>query len=281
MNRVMSSLQRRLSSLSARGRRILWIARNGIAKDSIPIFIVGSQRSGTGMLSACFGRSPEFEDFGESDARAFFQYSLRDDGTLKRLIEKSWSRFVVFKPLKDSHRVADLLALHHSARAIWVYRRFEDRVNSAVRQFGRHPLEVFESFKSGRLDRWQLQGMSGEVRAGLELALNREALSESDAAALMWWLRNSLYFSQRLDADSRVMLWSYDTFVAGTEQGLRELLGFVGGTWDSRMLSGVHDRSIGKEPAPVVAAPIREMCHGLYTRLESARIGQSRMREQH
>jgi hypothetical protein len=158
-----------------------------------------------------------------------------------------------------------------ASKAIWAYRHFEDRVNSAVRKFGRHPLDVFDSFKSGNLDRWQLQGMSSEVRHALNGVVGAGGLSESDGAALMWWVRNSLFFSQQLQRDPRIMLWSYDAFVSDPERGLRELLNFVGGTWDLRMLAGVHDHSVRKEHPPTINATIRRMCHQLYDQLEDSR----------
>lgn len=270
MDSLVKAVNERLKRLDTGRRKLLWrIARRG-PHDTRPVFIFGSQRSGTGMLGMCLGASAECENLGESDPRAFDGYNLRPIPEIERLIEQCPYRFLVFKPLKDSHRVHELLALRPEGRAVWAYRGYMDRINSAVKQFGRRPLEVFSAFQRGDRTRWQLRGMSAAT-AELLASVNLAELGESDGAALMWWVRNSLYYDQGLEQDARVRLWSYDRFVLEPESELRALLGHLGLDLDPHMLREIHSRSVGKDPAPRINDRILALCRSLHDRLEATR----------
>lgn len=266
---IRRNLKRLYSQFTDSRRKALWVLRNGAASSTTPLFIVGSQRSGTGMLGEVLGKSPEIENLGESDPRAFENYFIRDVGTVSQLIRDCKYRFLVFKPLKDSERIRDLLSLSPSGKALWAYRFYMDRINSAVKEFGRHPLEVFAAFARGDRSAWQMQAIDPEVER-VVMSFNAAELTAHDGAALMWWVRNSLYFTQDLGSDSRIRLWSYDRFVRDPGRGLESLLGFIGANSYPYMLSDVHADSFRKDTEPVLRAEIRELCQSLQERLEQA-----------
>lgn len=262
-------IDRYTSIAKERGRKVVWrISHRGEVRCS-PVFIFGSQRSGTTMLGKCLGNSPEFENLGETDPRAFSHFFLRDIDTVKDLIRQCRYRFIVFKPLKDSHRVAELLSIDPRGKGIWAFRNYEDRINSAVRQFGRHPLDVIDAFRAGDKSQWQMQGISGEVAEQLR-AFTVEGLTVEDGAALMWWIRNSLYFTQQLESQQNLRLWSYDAFVQDPERRLRDVLDFVGSSFRPFMLAGVHAKSVGKEATPRLRPDVQKLCQSLYERLVEA-----------
>lgn len=259
----------------AAGRKLAWIAHRSATGPAIPVFIVGSQRSGTGMLGQCLGQSPEFVNLGESDPRAFLGYTLRDDDVIGRMIDRCRFRHLVFKPLKDSHRISGLLSLREHGRAVWAYRNPMDRINSAIRQFGSHPVQAFKDFTSGKTTPWQLQGASEKVQRTIQ-RFDFCDMSDADGAALMWWVRNSLYVDLGLQGDQRMRLWSYDAFVSDPEAGLRRLLRFLDGQFHPYMLDSVHARSLRKEGAPSLNPEIFELCRSLYEQLEAESAKQSR-----
>jgi hypothetical protein len=253
-------------------RKLKWRASHRGATHTVPVYIFGAQSSGTTMLDLCLGASPECENLGEIDRRAFQDYSLREISVIERLIAECPYRFLIFKPLKDSHRVRELLALRPDAKAVWAFRNFADRINSALhKRFKRRPLEILAAFRNGDWEHWQFQGMSPETAETL-LRCDLDETSQSDAAALMWWVRNSLYFDQGLDRDPRVRLWSYDRFVRAPEPELRALLAHLGAEFHPHMLRGVHAQSIGKHPAPRINGRILELCDAMLERLEAARM---------
>jgi len=264
-----------ISSLNDQRRKVAWRLTNRSPSETVPVFIVGSQRSGTTMLGECLGRSPEIENFGETDRRAFLHFFLRNDETIREVVRKNPYRVVIFKPLKDSHRVRQLLALHPRSKSVWAYRHFADRINSAVRKFGRHPLDVFSTFKKGHGKSWQLEGLS-EDDERLINSLDLDALSEGDGAALMWYIRNSLFFNQKLEEVDRVLLLSYDDFVARPDVSMTALTDFLGAHYYPFMVRSVHNRSLSKNPRPILDPYIENLCESLYDRLESVRKARHR-----
>lgn len=255
-------------------RKLSWRMRHGPAESTVPVFIVGAQRSGTSMLGQCLGRSPAIENTGETDPRAFADFFLRSDATITALIDASPYQMMIFKPLMDSHRVAELLAINPRGKAIWAYRNYADRINSAVRRFGRHPLDVFSQFVTSGSVAWQLEGLSTDNQKLLH-DLDVANLSESDGAALMWYIRNALFFSQQLEQNEQVMLWSYDRFVADPGRDIEALASFLGTAYDPFMISNVHSRSIGKNRPPALDPRIDELCTSMFARLESVFAAQA------
>jgi hypothetical protein len=270
-------IRRKISRLSAdlldNWRKVAWRIKHGTAPATVPIFIIGSQRSGTGMLGQVLGKSPEIENLGESDPRAFEQYFIRPDDIVDRVIRECKCPYIVFKPLKDSDRIHHFLARYPASRALWAYRFYEDRINSAVKEFGRHPLDVFEALASGHRDAWQLRRIAPDVERVIR-SFNVRDLTPHEGAALMWWVRNSLYFTLGLQREPRVRLWSYDQFVRRPEPELVSLLAFLGPRQFPFMLTEVHAESYRKDAPPELREEIRQLCQSLYDRLEFAALRQ-------
>jgi hypothetical protein len=95
-------------------------------------------------------------------------------------------------------------------------------------------------------------------------------LTVEDGAALMWWIRNSLFFTQRLETQPGLRLWSYDAFVREPERRLRDVLDFIGSSFIPGMLAGVHANSVGKEARPRLREDVERLCQSLYERLVDA-----------
>ena len=183
-------------------QRLRWRMRHGVAGQAVPVYVVGLQRSGTNMLVRAFQNSVETQVFNENDRRAFHVYSLRDMEVVRRLVVASPRRVVVFKPLKDSDRIVDILedpAMPGQARAIWAYRSFEGRVRSSLGQFDDNNLTVLRAAADGSSgELWQTRFMGPRL---LELvrSLDVGSMNPESAAGLMWYLRNTLFFELALD----------------------------------------------------------------------------------
>src|SRR3954451_5954822 len=179
-----------------------WRRVHSVAPMAVPVFVVGVQRSGTNMVVRGLEVAPQFEVHNENSGRAFRRFRLLPDPEIRALVERSGHRYVLFKPLADSHRTGALLdglGTPSPGRAIWIYRSVDGRVRSALAKFGPNNLEVLREIAAGGgQDLWQRQGLTPEL-LDVVRGFDYERLSPESAAALFWYLRNELFFEQGLD----------------------------------------------------------------------------------
>jgi len=90
------------------------------------------------MLTTCLDRPLSVACYNETDDEAFSSYELNPDAELTRLINGSSATHLVFKSLTDSARVRDLMSTFAPSAAIWIYRDFDDVVNSAIKKWKEH-----------------------------------------------------------------------------------------------------------------------------------------------
>lgn len=254
-------------ALALRKRR--WRARHDVPPGAArPIFVVGVQRSGTNMVMRGLDRAPEFEVHGENDRRAFFRYLLRDDAD--EIIRSSRSRYVLFKPLCDSHRIDQLLDRHSSrdAAALWVYRSVDGRARSAVAKFGDHDRAVLEAIASNVGDGlWQAQRLS-PATVDVIRSLEPAGLSPETASALFWWARNSLFFDLGFAGRKDVLPVSYDAFVRDPAREMRRLCHFLGFPYRTDLVAHVEGRGTGAGTPPMIDGRVRSLCDALLHRFD-------------
>jgi hypothetical protein len=235
-----------------------------------PVLVVGAQRSGTNMVVRGLDDSPEFEVYNENNSRAFDQYRLRPEPVIDDIVQRARHRFVLFKPLCDSHRVAELLdhfAASQPGQAIWIYRDFEARTRSAVAKFGDSNLRVLQDYQRGvGLDHWQVQRISSE-HAEFVMSLPLASLTPESGAALFWYLRNSLFFELDLHQRPDVLLVSYGTFVADPERSDEVMTRFL--RLDVRPTSAATARPTTHRGPLEIDERVAERCRALQVRLES------------
>lgn len=239
---------------------------------AVAVFLVGVQRSGTNMMVRGLEAAPEFEVHNENDHRVFDRFQLRPLSDVSQVVAQSRHRFVLFKPLCDSHRTGELLdgvATCRPARALWAYRAVDGRAASAVAKFGDVNLRVMRGIAEGRGSGWwQAQCLSDEVLDFVR-SFDYEAMSPLSAAALFWYIRNNLVFDLGLDRRPDVALVSYESLVADPEPHMREICDFLGFEWNPSLVSHIDRRSpSGRRLA--IDPRIRARCDALQSRLDTA-----------
>ena len=253
-------------------RRARWRLTHDNRPNAVPVFLVGLQRSGTNMLTRGFERAPEFEVHNENDRRAFTRFRLREQPRIRAIVEGSKHAFVLFKPLCDSHRTAGLLdALETPSKglAIWAYRGYRGRVRSSVAKFGDSNRRALRRIAAGTGSHlWQAGGLSEE---NLELirTFDYDRMTPESAAALFWFVRNSLFFELALDRRSDVALASYEATIEEPESSMRSLCAFVGLPYRDALIEGIEQRHPGA-PGVDIDPRIRERCEGLEDALGAA-----------
>jgi hypothetical protein len=242
------------------------------ATEKRPVFVVGCNRSGTNMVCAGIGRSPHGWAYQESEfSLAFNAYYLRPDWILARLIRHTPAPIVAFGSILDSQFTDDLLARFPGARAIWVYRRYEDMANSSARKrWNQHLKEMARWVSHGELERLGARGkrVSAEtVRIFGELF--REDLTTEDYACLYWYLRNQLYFDLDLHKDPRVLIVQYEDAVMNRERAFRRIFDFLGFPYHPASIEHIFSSSVNKHPWPGADPGIRSLCEDLQNRLHA------------
>ena len=237
------------------------------------VFVVGVQRSGTNMLVRGLDQDPRFQVYNENHRAAFSRFQLRPDPVVRQLIERSRHPYVLFKPLCDSHRTADLLdglGLRRAPRAMWAYRSVDGRARSAVAKFGDSNLRMLRELAAGEgRDRWEAQRLSPD---SLQLISSFDWARRSplDAAALFWYVRNRLYFELGLAERSDVLLVSYDALIADPEAEMSRICGFLDLPFDRRLVAHVEGRGGGGDASLELHPRIRERCDELTGQLDAA-----------
>ncbi|WP_328654899.1 sulfotransferase [Micromonospora sp. NBC_00330] len=253
-----------------------WRRRAGRAAGSaMPVYLVGLQRSGTNMLVRGLDAAGEVEVRNENDSTVFHRFQLRPDPVLTATLHRSRHAYVLVKPLCESHRVDELLALPGltPGRALWVYRDVDDRARSEVAKFGDANLRALRAIADGTIGRrWQGQRLDADT---IELirAHDPQGLDPHSGAALFWYVRNSLFFQLGLDRRADVLLCRYDSLVAEPAAQLRRLCAFLDFPYHPRLHAHIAPRAshgaAGHRRLPIDTG-VRARCDELTDRLDRA-----------
>lgn len=242
-------------------------------KEKIPVFVFGCNRSGTNMICGAIGKSPHGWDYKESEfSLAFNAYYLRTDWLIEKLIRLTPAPIVSFGSILDSQFACDLLDRFEGAKAIWIYRRYEDVANSCARmQWGSHLKNLVSWVARGELEKLGARGnhISDDTIQLFRKVVHAD-LSNEDSACLYWYMRNQLYYDLCLHRDPRVMIVQYEDAVLNKEDVFEKIFRFLGFSYDHNVIDGIFASSVGKHPQPVIAPEIRKVCDALQSRLDTS-----------
>lgn len=248
-------------------------------RDGVVLFIFGCQRSGTTMLSDVFALDPDSDVFPE-------QSGLGADDDPRRLrlaplpevsarLSRNAAPLVVVKPLVESQRAAEILAVDPRWRGIWLYRDVRDVVLSNTRMFGNdNGFDDLAPIVEGRSD-WRSDNLPEEVVERIR-ALHAAGLERHDAAALFWVTRNHHFFAQGLDREPRFWLCRYEELVADPLAEMGRIYDFIGRPAPARLARNkVFQSSVGRGGQLALSEPVRALCVEMLGRLDAARAQQA------
>ena len=267
IGRARSSLPRRANRTIKKLHQKLFLKKAGEAKFAI---VVGCQRSGTTMLINLLSKSSFAFAFGEMDS-PIMQRNCRisKDTVIRNELSRSSAHLVVAKPICDSQWTDQLLDRFPGSKAIWIYRNYNDVVNSSLKKFKgqsqRMEWFVNEDWKSLGWRTERIEKSHPIVR--LVQSVHQENATRADAAALMWVLRTGLYFDLNLDQDERVKLVKYESLVTETTARIKDICQFLGIEFEEKLVSRVHAKSISKNAAPELNPKVEIVCKQLQSRL--------------
>ncbi len=232
-----------------------------------PVFVLGSQRSGTRLPLVVLERSPDIITYSEGSSRFFDRVLLKDDDIVTQRLRESRFPVVVLKPICESHRALQLLERFEAARAIWIFRSFQDTVNSVSARW-RNGRDSLGHLASGNLEKagWRAGGLT-EEKFDLVRRHYRDDMSLHAANAMMWYLRNSLFFDLQLEKRRDVLLVQYEDLVLEPQKSFSRMFRFVGLPFKDEFVKGVYSSSVKAKPFPAIPSSIQSLCEQLHDQL--------------
>jgi hypothetical protein len=174
---------------------------------------------------------------------------------------------VVLKPICETHRILELLDRFPGSRAVWIFRDYEDVVNSASAkwQSGR---EAVRRLAHGELEAaaWRAGGLTTE-RLEFVRSVYSDSMSLHAANAVMWLLRNGLFFDLGADKRADLMLIRYEDLVGDPGVVSAGMFGFIGLDDPGEADSKLYRSSVSKSKFPQVPTEIATRCEALQLRL--------------
>jgi hypothetical protein len=231
------------------------------------IFIVGAQRSGTRLPVQILAQAPEIATYSEGASPFFDDVFLRPLDRIEELALKSPAEIIALKPICETHRVHEFLDRFPSSKAVWIFRNYADTARSAATKwtYGREALERLARRQSGS-DDWRAGGLS-EERLQLVARLYREDMSQYEAHAVMWYLRNGLYFDLGAHERKEILLVRYEALVGDPQKQFTRLFSFVGAPVPEGALATIRKSNRPPREAPPISPEIRRLCEELQDRL--------------
>jgi hypothetical protein len=231
------------------------------------VFVVGAQRSGTRLPLQVIDHAPEISTFSEGADPYFNDVLLRPLDEVEALVRRSSSPIVALKPICETHRIQELLDRFPASRAIWIFRNYQDTVNSTSVKWtsGKSALRRIarREFPPGD---WRVGGLT-ESKLQLVARLYRDEMSLHEANAVMWYLRNALFFDLQIDERSDVMLVRYEDLVAHPREQFAKIFAFIDTPVPTQAINAIKSTARATGSFPAIAGEVKALCEEIQERL--------------
>jgi hypothetical protein len=242
--------------------------------DKTILFIFGCQRSGTTLLQ----RGILTRDLNTCIYQESSKISLEDDmqrlrlkplNRVKKIIEQDCAPFIVLKPLVESQHSQRLLAYFEGSRALWMYRHYKDSVLSLSKHFGYlRLLNMLRALVRNEKAEWISEHVPGHIR-NIAAKYFAEDMLPYDAAALFWFVRNSLFFELNLDRHPAVKLCRYEDLIRSPLETVQGIYEFADQEFPGKhILTEVRSTSLGKGKSIRLSPETDCLCRELQARLD-------------
>lgn len=189
--------------------------------------------------------------------------------TLLRVFASAPTKAVVAKPICDSHYADKILQLSPDARVIWLYRNATDVADSITRKWPGHMRQVINRLRERDLEwvGWRGERLADDLWAVLD-SVWRPDLTDLEAAATFWCLRNQWFFRLRLDQHPRVRLVRYEDLVQEPAKELARIFAWVRVPYPPESAAALTSDHVGKASQLEIAADIARHCTATQMQLD-------------
>lgn len=221
------------------------------------------------MLLHHLARSWAVDPYNENNDAAFEKYRLRPLDEIATLVDRSYAQIALFKPVLCTPHSCEYLTRFSDARLIFVYRHYNDVVNSSVKRFG--PADRLSHVNAWIADDFnEFAPLSLPEPAIVAVrSLWKPTLGPESAAALYWLFYNRLYFDLGLHQEERAKLINYESLVDNPDIEIKGACDFLRLKFDPIMTAGIFSTSVGRDHSPPIEPEIISACENLWQRLHS------------
>lgn len=256
------------------GKRIYQMFKDQDGRHKTVLFIAGCQRSGTTLALNIFERDLNTRVYGEF-SKVFYDYSqqnklrLKDLSSVKEVINGDRVSLVVLKPLVESQNLLKLLNYFQGSRALWMYRHYKDVTSSNLAFFGvKNGIENLRPIVENKSGDWRVEHISEDTRVTV-LEHFSEDMNPYDAAALFWFVRNSLFFELNFVDNPNVIMCRYDDLIRNPLRIMKGIYEFIGCDFPGkRIITQIHSSSVGKGKCITLSSTVDLLCMNLLKKLD-------------
>lgn len=219
------------------------------------------------MILDVLNKNPDTEVYFEYDSRLFSDYQHISDSKIVTEVERTPAPVPVIKSLLESHRQNELLDLFDCSKVIWIYRNVDDVVRSNLAKWPNFRNKIDE-IANGEDKTWRSQDIAESTLSVVRKHYHND-LSHESATALFWYMRNKLFFDQRLDQGNRAILVRYEDVVANPNKAFEMIHKKLDLEFNPKVTKGVHQKSVSGAPLPGIAPEIHDLCTCLTQKLDA------------
>lgn len=241
------------------------------------LFLVGCQCSGSTLIARIFDGDYRTTVLGEDSCITGIgkdRLRIKTVTEIMPILDKIRFLLIIAVPKVESQRISYLLDSIPKLKAIWIYRNYKDVVYSKLNKFQRQ-IEDLKCIAEKESCNWRSDRVSSKT---LEIVKTfyHEEMSKQDAAALMWYARNILFFEQNLQDNDRIVQIKYEELVENPSKEMKRLYNFLEIPYPGdKIVSLVDNKSLGLGKEVEIFPEIEDLCRGLMNRLESVRMIQN------
>ncbi len=219
------------------------------------------------MVMDVFDRSAYADIFQQVDERMFHEHMLKDIDTIRKIVQQSKACVVVCKPLHENQYAKRYLEKIPELKIIWLYRNYNDSVNSSVRRWNNMLIRIEAIVKDPSNSGWWGDELPKD-KIELVRALYNSNMTQESAYALMWFLRHSFFFDLGLSENQRVRIYRYEEMVSEPAKYFSQMFEYCRCPFSTKYVNGIHANSVNKNPPVRIDPRIEKLCQEMTKKLD-------------
>lgn len=240
------------------------------SKNTKIIFILGCQRSGTTIIQKLIGMNPDVKFYGEgdppyfNDAESEKHHRIKSSNDVTQSLLQEPLKYIVIKPLYESHNANALITSHQNSKGIWVFRNYIDVIDSHLHYYNYNVRDYISPLfnKSGIC--WLNENISDEILSFIN-KFNINDMSDADLYGIFWIVRNSCYLNTK--ENENIILVNYEKLITSPLNQISRFCDFVNLPYYNFYSKTIRSNAMSKKVNFKLLQEIEEKCREIYESL--------------